>query len=426
MIKCVSAPFRSKRIHIGMDEAHYLGLGTYLSKFGYRNRFDIMNDHLKRVMDITEKYGLKPMIWSDMYFRLASKTGDYYDEESTIPQEVIDKYPKNVQLVYWDYYHQYEEDYSLFINKHKAFGAPPVFAGGIWTWSGIGTNYRVSFLCTNHALNACKKGGVKEVFATMWGDDGAENNYFSSLLGLQLFAEHGYSKQLEMEKLKARVKFCTGVDFDAFMDLNYLDETPGSLPDNSDFSNPSKFLLWQDILIGLFDKHVEGLDLASHFSKLESKFKEYSEKYVDYGFVFNVPHKLCTVLKIKCDVGIRIKKAYDDKDRSTMNEIANKQLPDLKIKVEQLKNAHREQWMKTNKPFGWEVIDIRYGGVMNRIDTAIFRINSYLNGEIQGIEELEEEKLYFDDRKNNEGKGLGRCSQYSKIASAGNFTHCMF
>lgn len=66
MIKAATAPFRSKRIHIGMDEAHNLGLGRYLSENGYHRRFDIMNEHLKRVLKITNKYGLEPMIWSDM------------------------------------------------------------------------------------------------------------------------------------------------------------------------------------------------------------------------------------------------------------------------------------------------------------------------------------------------------------------------
>jgi len=38
------------------------------------------------------------------------------------------------------------------------------------------------------------------------------NNVFAAMLGLQLFAEHAYSLELDEEKLKRRVLFCTGIE----------------------------------------------------------------------------------------------------------------------------------------------------------------------------------------------------------------------
>lgn len=90
------------------------------------------------MLNIVARLGLKPMIWSDMFFRAASKSMmDYYDIESTIPQEVISRYPRQVQLIYWDYYHHDEEFYSEWIKRHRAFGTEPIFAGGIWSWKGF-------------------------------------------------------------------------------------------------------------------------------------------------------------------------------------------------------------------------------------------------------------------------------------------------
>lgn len=66
----------------------------------------------------------------------------------------------------------------------------------------------------------------------MWADDGGKCNFLSGMLGFRLYAEHGYRKEIDLEELKKRVKFCTGVDYEAFMDLKYLDETPGTTPDN--------------------------------------------------------------------------------------------------------------------------------------------------------------------------------------------------
>ncbi len=109
------------------------------------------------------------------------------------------------------------------IRKHKEIGFTPVFAGGIWTWTGLCTNYGRTLLTSDAALSACKKEGVKEVIATVWGDDGMENNPFTALMGFQIFAEHGYAADLDIEKLKQRVKFCTGVDYKAFMDIPWAD-----------------------------------------------------------------------------------------------------------------------------------------------------------------------------------------------------------
>ena len=65
--------FRSDRIHIGCDETRGLGLGQYLNRNGYRDRFTVFNEHLHKVTDICREFGYRPMMWSDMYFSLAEK-----------------------------------------------------------------------------------------------------------------------------------------------------------------------------------------------------------------------------------------------------------------------------------------------------------------------------------------------------------------
>ena len=43
---------------------------------------------------------------------------------------------------------------------------------------------------------------------------------------------------------------------------------------------------------------------------------------------------------------------------------------------------------------GWSTLDVRYGGVAARCDTAVYLINHYLDGKDVVIEELEQERLY--------------------------------
>ncbi len=52
-----------------MDEAMGMGQGTYFQKHGYRDRLELMREHMDRVMEICGRYDVEPMIWSDMYLR---------------------------------------------------------------------------------------------------------------------------------------------------------------------------------------------------------------------------------------------------------------------------------------------------------------------------------------------------------------------
>jgi hexosaminidase len=403
-----------------MDEAHQLGLGKYLEQQGYQKRFSIMNEHLHRVVALAEKHSLKPMIWSDMYFRLGSKTGNYYDLNAHIPAEVIDSMPKDVQMVYWDYYHTDEGFYRTFLQKHKEFGSEPIFAGGVWTWNGIAPNYGKTIATTNAALEACKKEGITEVFATMWGDNGAETHPFAGLAGLQLYAEHGYGTEVSEERLAKRFSFCTGGNWDDFLALNEFDETPGVAKGNLHESHPSKFLLWQDVLLGLYDENIRTLPLSEHYFNLASRMDKAKKRNENWSEMFSFYTQLARVLSIKAKLGVHTKAAYDRKDKQELTHLKD-QLPLLRSMVDELRKLHRSLWFSTLKPFGWEVIDIRYGGILSRLETVEYRLHQWLDGSISRIEELEEERLFFDAPWKMPEGALGRNS-YHRIVTAGGFS----
>lgn len=420
MIRAASSPLRSRTIHIGMDEAHQLGLGRYLDKNGYRKRFDIMNEHLRRVVAICKEFGLSPMIWSDMYFRLGSATGGYYDLNATIPQDVVDAMPEGVRYVYWDYYHDDPEFYRRFIRKHQAFGSQPIFAGGVWTWGSLAPNYGKTFATTEAALHACKEEGVREAFATMWGDNGAETSLFAGLAGIALFAEDGYADEVDCEELARRLRFCAGGELADFLALSEFDETPGVSAGNMHESNPSKFLLWQDVLIGLYDENVRGLPMSAHYAALEGKMEEAAKRGGPWRRLFVQYEKLAQALKAKCDIGIRLKAAYDADDRERLADLSD-EIRGLAGNVDELRKLHRTNWLAENKPFGWEAIDIRYGGLLSRLETARQRIHDYLTGAADRLEELEEKRLYYDAPWVMPEGALGR-GAYHRIVTAGSFS----
>ena len=185
----LSECFTTRKIHIGMDEAYMVGLGKYRDKHGDNDRFEIINRHLHKVCDMADKYGFKPMIGSDMCCKRAVCSSDYY---STADLEAIRKkanLPENLTLVYWDYYSTDYNRYSNMIEKNKAFGRPIAFAGGAWTWKGFAPDNQFSFDTTLPAVKACRDRGVKDIFFTMWGDNGGECSRFAVLPALCYSAE---------------------------------------------------------------------------------------------------------------------------------------------------------------------------------------------------------------------------------------------
>lgn len=425
MIRTLSESFRSRKVHIGMDEAEELGRGKFLNKNGFKPRFDLMAEHLKRVLEITDKYELEAMMWSDMFLKLAaSKEGNVYDKTTEIPDYIYEQTPDNVQLMYWRYDESDSAHYENIISQHKGFKKNPAFAGGIWVWNTFATQYKVSLKASEAALMACKEHGVEDVYVTLWGDDGSESNVLTALLGLQYYAEHAYAEKLDPEKLRERVKFVTGIDEEAYLLLSELDTPPGVTEDNEKQTNPSKFLLWQDPLLGVFDKHVEHLAVDVYYEGLAKKFKAIRNSENDLDYLFDVPEKLSHVLALKAKLGVNLKAAYDAKDNARLEDLANNVIPEVIERAKDLRKAHRSSWLKTLKPFGFEVIDIRYGGLFNRLDSTAERVNDYLNNDIELIDELEQERLYFDPSVEG-SSSLGWNSYYFRMASPNAFFHVL-
>lgn len=422
MIYAATKPFRSNRIHIGMDEAEEVGRGRFLNMHGYKDRFDLMKVHLDKIVEITDKYNLHAVMWSDMFLKLASTTGDSYDKTTDLPDYIVNQLPENVQYMYWQYAQVDQEHYERMLQQLKRFGSTPAFAGGVWVWNTFAPNYQISLAASEPALTACKQEGIEDVFVTLWGDDGFENNVYNALYGLQFYAEHAYHREIDTNHVKKRALFCTGVDPDALLALNKMDQPPGVEEGNLRQTNPSKFLLWQDVLLGLFDKHIEKYDVGTFYERLAEEIHQYNQQ-TPYRF-FDVPEKLCHVLAKKAKLGVELKSAYDAADKEKLQHISQQVIPEVIERVRALQSAHRNQWLSLNKPFGWEVLDIRYGGLLQRLDTACRRIDDFLQGNIEAIDELEQERLYFSPAV-EESSGLGWSSYYYRMASPNVFFHVL-
>jgi len=398
LIEAAARPFRTKKIHIGMDEAWALGRGKYIDTFGYSEPFPIMKEHLSRVMAIVNDLGLEPMMWDDMFFR-AVNIHDYHNLEGELPREATEIVPDGMRCVYWDYYTLEQESYEKMIPIHKGLDKDLIFAGGCWTWVGFSLGWTKTLITTEAALNACKNQGVKNVFMTVWGDNGTECLANTTLIGCQLFAEHGYAEKFDYGKFKKRFRFCTGGCAEDFEKLELLDRNPLTcdLSDHSEY-NASKYLMWQDILTGLADKNIEGLELDAHYTALKEDFKAAIGRNGQFDSMFTYNYHVADVLSKKSQMGLRLTAAYKEGNREALRNFAEVELPDLKKRVAELRSVHMENWFAIYKAFGWDIMDMRYGSLQTRIDSAIQEIGMYLDGKLEKLEELEEERLFYDGK----------------------------
>lgn len=396
LIISASRPLRTKRIHIGMDEAGQLGRGHYLEVNGYRPPIEIMREHLLKVMEILNDLGLQPMMWDDMFFTAIDMTGESTDGMTQVPEKVRRAVPQGMGCVHWSYGATDPAVYRKSLSLHKQLSDNLIFAGGIWSWLGFSLCWSKTLEAAKAALNTCKALGVRQVFATVWGDNGTESLSISTLIGCQLYAELGYSDTLDYETFKKRFHFCTGGRVEDFEKLELLDRNPltESIPDRAVY-NPSKYLMWQDILTGLCDKNIEGYELDAHYEKLAEELKPAAERNGSFGGVFTFSYHVARVLAKKSQMGLRLTAAYRAGDREALRRFAEEELPELKERMKELRRVHMENWFALYKPLGWDVMDMRYGSLMTRMDSAIEEIQMYLSGKLDSLEELEQERLLY-------------------------------
>ncbi len=393
---CVEC-FRSRRINVGMDEAHALGLGKYLARNGYRPATEIMLEHLDRVVGLCRENGLEPMIWSDMFFRMAFG-GQYRVREGEIAKEVMDKVPEGLTVIYWDYYSLDRQIFEHMVDCHLKFNNPVAFAGGAWKWSGFAPHNRFSLASTKMQLEVCSEKKLSNVIVTAWGDNGGEASQFSVLPTMLYFAEYGYCHaDPSSEQLEARARACFGIGYEELLTLDAPNELPGIGLDAGRPLNPSRYLLYNDPLEGLLDAHMDPETASEGFMTAAQRLLLLGD-HPQFGYMFTALGELSLFLSMKCDLSIRLRKAYAEGDRIELAYIAQENIPEMVEQLDIFIDAFRNQWYTENKTFGFSVQELRLGGLKERLISTADRVLGYLAGEYKSIEELEQPALSYDGR----------------------------
>ena len=391
MFRSLRECFRTDLLHIGMDEAHMLGRGKYYDLNGPQNRFDILLSHLQKVCDLAEKYHFRPMMWSDMFYRLASG-GQYYATQSKFDASIKEMIPENLTLVYWDYYSHDKKRYDAMIKGHRQLTDNVIFAGGAWKWRGFAPLNGFGIKATKAAFRACREQGIRDVFLTMWGDNGAECSSFAVLPNLCYAAclAQGITK---MADVREKFQEWTGLRYDDFMLL----DAPNLVLSRDTNHCIAKYYLYTDCFMSIAQQ-TEKHEYAAAYASLARKLKNAAGRAGQYAYLFDTLSTLCAVLAIKVDICSRTREAYASGDRQQLDAVIRDYRKMIK-RTGDFYRAFQKQWYTENKPHGFDVQDIRIGGLLQRMRACLDRLVQYRDGTISAIPELEETLLPLPEQQ---------------------------
>ena len=370
--------FHSKRIHIGMDEAD-VGRGKYLDKHGYVPRKEIIAKHLQKVLAIANKYGYKPMMWSDMFF------GNVFISELSEKQK--DMVPDNVDMVYWDYYSQDEKHYLKQIHNHKKVPNKMIFAGGLWSWLGFAPANQYALNRLKAASKACLKEGINDIIMTLWKDNGGECSFFATLPSL-FAAKKFFEGEYSIPKIREEFNALTKENWQDFFLLDKLNSF--NFKRYLEPANVAKWSTYEDPLFHMFYDHVD-LNEEKEWKSISRKLKNAAKRSSNYSYVYTEGASLADFLSVKYGFAKKLYDTYQTRDKENLKAL----LPSFDKASKLLKNFYenfRALWYKENKGSGFEIQDARLGGLSYRLMDTKRIVMDYIDGKIDKIEELEDKK----------------------------------
>lgn len=213
------------------------------------------------------------------------------------------------------------------------------------------------------------------------------------LLGLQLYGELTYKEEYNEEDLYARFRRCCGADAQAFLDLSLFNYLPGmAVGTHGNPANVGKVLLYQDPLVQLYEDDFKGYPMTAHYESLVGRFARHAAENPAYPELFDFYTAMAHALALKSRWHELAGPIVRSGDRERAAALAE-DVPAIIDAIHALRISWRALWEKTNKPHGFEVIEVRLGGVAARFSTAGEKMRAFANGEVDTIPELLEECL---------------------------------
>ena len=158
--------------------------------------------------------------------------------------------------------------------------------------------------------------------------------------------------------------------------------------------NPCKYLVYNDPLLGICDCYVYP-EMQEYYREYSKRLKTVSKTRTPFGYLFATLQALCSFLELKSTLGAELANAYLAKDCKRLEMLCLKRIPECIVRLDCFYESLKRQWLRENHSVGFEVLDIRIGGVRERLRKVADTVNDFLNGKIARIGELEQARLPY-------------------------------
>lgn len=370
MIDALSSAVRSRRIHVGLDEVQGLGSGAFA---GEGTPAEIYSRHVARVAGLCRARGLEPMMWSDIVMA--------WDGVEV---------PAGMTLVNWDYYATEPQWSRDRISAHRQLGSEPVQAMAAFTWIRCWTQIPASQATIRAGIEAATSERLDEVMITLWGNDGAQCDLWSALPVIQTYADLSWGSSRHAAHFET-ICDATWAAWIRASDIDILDPQGESADIAAGWyrqHNPGAWLLWSDPVLDLVDVAAVGAT-AQQYARTGADLRDARRPGDDR---LELVALWAEALETKVALHLALRPTVATGDGSRAGDLLDL-VSETAHRVTRLRDHHREQWCRDNRPWGWELLDRRYHGLLGRLDTLGWELRRWAADPAAGIELLTQPQI---------------------------------
>lgn len=413
MLDFCAKSFSTKKIHICMqDEGGYLGRWWYFEERGYKPADEILTDHTSQIISLAKERGFTDFeAFSDFLYSVSlpdSEKGVSYDKDYTEEREyeplwcdsfhltnatrkrykakeltayIKNHYDSKVVLHNTHISFTDRQEYEAVWNSHQS-QLTNACAYSLPIKCGTFAPHNAYYLTKlNVILPVCKEKGVKRFNVMLLNDRGGECSIYAHLPVLANVAKACYNDETDI------LYTLTGVKSETFEKLDFPDALEQS---GNGLINPSKYGLYNDAFLGIYDKHVRVVDEETYL-RYAKELKSLKKQAKEYGYIFETLASLCEILSKKYALGVLTRAFYQAGATAELKDLVSR-YETLPKQIEKFNAQLRKAWLKESTGFAYEIQDLHLGGLAGRLQRQGERLKKYLQtGE--EIPELKEEIL---------------------------------